>query len=59
MIHLKIEQTDGEPVIRLSESDLAKLGVSIGDTVSVEAEAIGRGKAFVERYIKTFEALAK
>jgi hypothetical protein len=33
--------------------------VSVGDVVSVEAEPIARGKAFVERYIETFEALAK
>ena len=62
MIHLKIAEVAGKPVIQLDEADLATLGVAVGDLVSVEAiEAtpVERGKAFVERYIKTFEALAK
>lgn len=62
MIHLKIAEVAGKPVILLDESDLTTLGVTIGDVVSIEAAEITpveRGKAFVERYIKTFEALAK
>ncbi|MDO9588224.1 MAG: hypothetical protein Q8R45_02665 [Brevundimonas sp.] len=62
MIHRKIEETGGKPFIRLEEADLATLGVTVGELVSldaVEAAPVERGKAFVERYIKTFEALAK
>jgi len=62
MIHLKIAEIAGKPVIQLEEADLATLGVAVGDVVAVEAvepDAVERGKAFVERYIKTFEALAK
>jgi len=62
MIHLKIAEVGGKPVIQLDETDLATLGVAVGDVVSVdsvEATPVERGKAFVERYIKTFEALAK
>ncbi len=62
MIHLKIAEVAGKPVIQLDESDLASLGAAVGDVVAieaVEATAVERGKAFVERYIKTFEALAK
>jgi hypothetical protein len=62
MIHLKIERVAGKTVIQLDEADLATLGVTVGDLVSVEAAEptpVERGKAFVERYIKTFEALAK
>lgn len=62
MIHLKIAEVAGKPVIQLDEADLAALGVAVGDVVSVEAlevTPVERGKAFVERYIKTFEALAK
>lgn len=62
MIHLKIAEVAGKPVIQLDEADLATLGVAVGDVVSVEAlevTPVERGKAFVERYIKTFEALAK
>ena len=62
MIHLKIEQVGGKPVIQLDEADLTALGAAVGDVVAVEvveANAVERGKAFVERYIKTFEALAK
>lgn len=62
MIHLKIVEVAGKPVIHLDETDLTTLGVAVGDVVSieaVEATPVERGKAFVERYIKTFEALAK
>ena len=62
MIHLKIAEVAGKPVIQLDEADLATLGVAVGDVVSIEAlevTPVERGKAFVERYIKTFEALAK
>ena len=60
MIHLKIAEVAGKPVIQLDETDLATLGVGVGDLVAVEAaNPVERGKAFVERYIKTFEALAK
>lgn len=62
MIHLKIAEVAGKPVIQLDEADLTTLGVAVGDVVSVEAvdaTPVERGKAFVERYIKTFEALAK
>ncbi len=62
MIHLKIAEVAGKPVIQLDDADLTTLGVAVGDFVSVEAvdaTPVERGKAFVERYIKTFEALAK
>lgn len=62
MIHLKIAEVAGKPVIQLDDADLTTLGVAVGDIVSVEAvdaTPVERGKAFVERYIKTFEALAK
>ena len=62
MIHLKIAEVAGKPVIQLDQSDLTTLGVSVGDVVTIEAaeaDPVERGKAFVERYIKTFEALAK
>ena len=62
MIHAKIENIDGQLVIKLDEADLVTLGVTIGSTVAVEgaaSDAVETGKAFVERYIKTFEALAK
>lgn len=72
MIHLKIEQTDGKPVIHLDEADLAKLGASVGDTVAVESTAIERqaGESETERqlriartimvdYRETLEELAK
>ena len=62
MIHLKIERVAGKLVIQLDEDALATLGVAVGDVVSIEAlepTPVERGKAFVERYIRTFEALAK
>ena len=62
MIHLKIVEIAGRPVIQLDEADLTTLGVAVGDVVSVgsaEATPVEQGKAFVERYIKTFDALAK
>lgn len=62
MIHLKIAEVGGKPVIELDEADLAALGAGVGDVVAIEAVGetpVERGKAFVERYIKTFEALAK
>ncbi|MGV9009681.1 hypothetical protein [Brevundimonas sp.] len=62
MIHLKIEQVAGKTVIQLDERALTALGVVVGDVVAVEAvepSPVEVGKAFVERYIKTFEALAK
>ena len=37
MIHLKIAEVAGKPVIKLDEADLAKLGVAVGDVVAVEA----------------------
>lgn len=62
MIHAKIQNVGGRPVIELDDADLERLGVTFGDTVTLDAatsDAIDKGKAFVERYIKTFEALAK
>ncbi|MBA4804020.1 MAG: hypothetical protein H2038_05135 [Brevundimonas sp.] len=62
MIHAKIQNVSGKAVIELDEADLAKLGATFGDDVRVEAagsEAVEKGKAFVERYIRTFDALAK
>lgn len=62
MIHRKIAVVDGKPVIPLEEADLIALGVQIGDDVEVGApgsDPVERGKAFVERYIQSFEALAK
>jgi len=62
MIHLKIEQVAGKTAILLDDATLAKLGAVVGDTVAVETvepSPVARGKAFVERYITTFEALAK
>jgi hypothetical protein len=62
MIHRKIVEIDGKPFIKLEEADLVTLGVAVDGMVSVdtvETTPVERGKAFVERYIKTFEALAK
>lgn len=62
MIHLKIGQIAGKTVIQTDELDMTKLGSVIGDTVAVEAvepTPVAHVKAFVERYITTFEALAK
>ncbi len=62
MIHAKIEKVGGRHMIPLEDADLAALGVAEGATVAVDIvreDAVGRGKAFVERYITTFEALAK
>ncbi len=62
MIHLKIEEVAGKTVIQLDEAAMAALGAAVGDVVQVEAvepDAVARGKSFVDRYIKTFEALAK
>ena len=61
MIHLKIAEVRRKPVIQLDEAVLTTLGCGWrrrGDE-AVEATPVERGKAFVERYIKTFEALAK
>jgi phage gp45-like len=69
MIHLKIEQIGDTVAIVLDEEAQRLLGASVGDTVRFEQtgdavvlstnDAVTRGKLFVERYIKTFEALAK
>ena len=62
MIHRKIVEIEGKPFVGLEEADLTTLGVAVGGMVTLgaaEATPVERGKAFVERYIKTFEALAK
>ena len=62
MIHRKIVEIEGKPFVGLEEADLVTLGVAVGGMVSldaVEATPVEHGKAFVERFIKTFEALAK
>ena len=62
MIHRKIVEIEGKPFVGLEEADLTTLGVAVGGMVALgaaETTPVERGKAFVERYIKTFEALAK
>ena len=69
MIHLKVEQIGDRVAVILDAESQQLLGVGPGDTLILEeagdavrltsADAVARGKAFVERYIRTFEALAK
>lgn len=69
MIHLKVEKIGDAVAVVLDEATQAALGVKLGDTLRIEQsgdgsvfvgeDAVSRGKLFVERYIKTFEALAK
>jgi hypothetical protein len=75
MIVLKIAQTESGPAILLSEEVQALLGVAPGGEVRIEVTDDGRvalvgpdmsfearrerGRAFIAKYRKTFEALAK
>ena len=75
MIVLKIAQTEEGPAILLSEEVQALLGVAPGGELRLEVTEDGRmslvgpdmafdarrarGRAFIEKYRKTFEALAK
>ena len=73
MIELKIEQQGEAVKVELTEELLALLGAKAGDTLVIDGEAGGpftlaarstnerfeRGRAFLERYRSTFEALAK
>lgn len=70
MIHLKIEEIDGKPAIRLDQEILAKLGAAIGDalwlhddgftTASSETSLqVAIGKRLIEEHIEVFKALAK
>ena len=69
MIHIKVEKIGDVVAIVLDSEAQRLLGVAAGDTLrfeEVEAgvvvkteDAVARGKLFVERYIKTFEALAR
>lgn len=75
MIMLKIEQTDAGLAIVLSPEAQELLGVAAGQQVGVEVTPEGqlviasldmsfearreRGRAFLKRYDKTFQALAK
>ena len=69
MIHVKVRIIGGETVIVLDDAARVLLGVQDGDILGLESteagvvvtgdDAVTRGKLFVERYIKTFEALAK
>jgi hypothetical protein len=71
---LKVEQVDGQISLVPDEEALAMLKPSAGDILAVKIDADGRvtltsavskeervnrGKAFLNRYRKTFEALAK
>ena len=69
MIHLKVEQIGDAVAIVLDEEAQQLLGAVVGDTLGFSAsddgvlvtsqDAVSRGKLFIERYIKTFETLAK
>jgi len=75
MIMLKIEQTEAGLAIVLSPEAQEVLGASAGQHVGLEVTADGqlmiasldmsfearreRGRAFLKRYDKTFQALAK
>ena len=75
MIVLKIAQTEDGPAILLSEEAQALLGVAPGGEIRLEVSDDGlvtlagpdmsfearreRGRAFIEKYRKTFAALAK
>ena len=69
MIHLKVEQIGDSVAIVLDEDAQRLLGAAVGDTLGFSAsadgvlvttqDAVSRGKLFVERYIETFEALAR
>lgn len=74
MIALKAEQRDGQMVLVPSEETLALLEPKPGDVFVMSRDADGnpilikqpsqderfeRGKAFLERYRTTFDALAK
>jgi hypothetical protein len=75
MIVLKIAQTEDGPAILLNEEVQALLGVEPGGEVRLEVTEDGRvtlvgpdmsfearrarGRSFIEKYRKTFEALAK
>ena len=75
MIVLKIEEIEGRTAILLSAEALELLGASTGQEVGFEVSEDGRlmigaldmsfearrerGRAFLKRYDKTFQALAK
>ncbi len=75
MIVLKIDQTEKGPAILLTPEAQALLGVAIGQQVGFQVSEDGqlsigaldvsfearreRGRAFLKRYDKTFQALAK
>jgi hypothetical protein len=75
MISLKVTQVGGEVALVLNDQAQELLGVAEGDTVFVNVAEDGsvslakqdmslearreRGRAFLHRYRKTFEALAK
>ncbi len=69
MIHLKVEKIGDAVAVVLDEATQAALGVKPGDTLRIEQsedgsvvvgeDAVSRGKLFIERYLKTFEALGR
>lgn len=69
MIHVKVEKIGNTVAIVLDDAAQALLGVAPGDTLQLTegadgvtltgSDAVARGKLFVERYIRTFDALAK
>ncbi|MBO9706899.1 MAG: hypothetical protein J7521_01700 [Caulobacter sp.] len=73
MVALRVEERDDEVVFVLDEEARALFSAQNGDVFEVTAEGdkislskqanpderFERGKAFLERYRKTFEALAK
>ena len=75
MIALKVEQIGDRVAVVLTEDALKALGVGVGGTLHLEPygtaaalavvpeasmeERHARGRAFLKRYHKTFEALAK
>lgn len=69
MIHIKVEKIGDVVAIVLDDETQRRLGVTVGDTLQLDetpdgvivsgGDAVTRGKRFVERYIKTFEALAQ
>jgi len=74
MFTAKLDQVGGRVVLLLDEAALAALNAQVGDTISLEPASEGvlhvvaretgaedahaRGRAFLKRYRRTFEALS-
>lgn len=62
MVPIKVQAIGDDLGVVFDADTVRELDLKAGDTIMVEPSPIDvreRGKAFVNRYIKTFEALAK